>query len=55
LAHDEDALRLNASVPLISAVDRGFAEMRGRLDATAAGLDQITSVLNTLIGQEDDR
>jgi hypothetical protein len=36
-------------------VDRGFAEMRGRLDATAAGLDQITSLLNTLIGQQGDR
>jgi hypothetical protein len=35
-------------------VDRGFAEMRGRLDATAAGLDQITGLLNTLIGQQDD-
>lgn len=36
-------------------VDRGFAEMRGRLDATAAGLDQITGLLNTLITQQDDR
>lgn len=36
-------------------VDRGFVEMRGRLDATAAGLDQITGLLNTLIGQQDDR
>lgn len=36
-------------------VDRGFAEMRGRLDATAAGLGQITGLLNTLIGQQDDR
>jgi hypothetical protein len=36
-------------------VDRGFAEMRGRLDLTAAGLDQITGLLNTLIGQQDDR
>jgi hypothetical protein len=36
-------------------VDRGFAEMRGRLDATAVGLDQITGLLNTLIGQQDDR
>ncbi len=36
-------------------VDRGFAEMRGRLDATAAGLDQIAGLLNTLIGQQDDR
>lgn len=36
-------------------VDRGFAEMRGRLDVTAAGLDQITSLLNTLISRQDDR
>jgi methyl-accepting chemotaxis protein len=36
-------------------VDRGFAEIRGRLDATAAGLDQITGLLNTLIDQQDDR
>jgi hypothetical protein len=28
--------------------DRGFAEMRGRLDATAAGLSHITGLLNTL-------
>ncbi|MGH4007777.1 MAG: permease [Pseudonocardiaceae bacterium] len=32
-------------------VDHGFAEMRGRLDATAAGLDQIAGLLNTLIDQ----
>jgi hypothetical protein len=36
-------------------VDHGFAGIRGRLDATAAGLDQITGLLNTLIGQQDDR
>ncbi|MGH3693058.1 MAG: hypothetical protein ACRDRX_03495 [Pseudonocardiaceae bacterium] len=36
-------------------VDGGFAEMRGRLDTTAAGFDQITSLLNKLIGQQDDR
>ena len=26
-------------------VDRGFAEMRGRLDATAAGIEQIATML----------
>ena len=34
-------------------VDRGFAEMRGRLDGTAAGLEQIAGLLNTLISQQD--
>jgi uncharacterized protein YceH (UPF0502 family) len=39
-------------------VDRGFTEMRGKLDATAAGLDLITGMLTTLIEQrreQDDR
>lgn len=35
-------------------VERGFTEMRGKFDATAAGQDQIVSLLNTLIGQQDD-
>ncbi len=33
-------------------VDIGFAEMRGKFDATAAGLEQITGLLNTLITQQ---
>lgn len=37
-------------------VDNGFAEMRGKFDATAAGLEHITGLLDTLIagqaGQE---
>lgn len=33
-------------------VDRGFAEMRVRLDATAAGQEQIVGLLNTLIDQQ---
>jgi predicted nucleic acid-binding Zn-ribbon protein len=33
-------------------VSNGFAEMRGKFDATAAGLQQITDLLNTLIAQE---
>jgi hypothetical protein len=32
----------------------GFAEMRGRFDGTAAGLEQITGLLNTLIAREGD-
>jgi uncharacterized protein (DUF885 family) len=42
---------------LRSHVDDGFVEMRGKLDATAAGLQQITTMLTTLItldGGEDD-
>lgn len=33
-------------------VDRGFTQMRGRLDATAAGQQQIVDLLNTLIARE---
>lgn len=33
-------------------VDRGFAEMRGKLDATAAGQQQIVHLLNTLIAEQ---
>ena len=33
-------------------VDIGFAEMRGKFDVTAAGLEQITGLLNTLITQQ---
>ncbi|HEU0087867.1 MAG TPA: hypothetical protein VFQ77_09475 [Pseudonocardiaceae bacterium] len=39
-------------------VDNGFTEMRGKLDATAAGLQQIVNLLNTVIaqgGQQDDQ
>jgi len=35
-------------------VDDGFTEMRGRLDATAAGLDQIAGLLTTLINQQPE-
>jgi len=34
-------------------VDNGFIEMRGRLDAAAAGQQQIVTLLSTLIGQQD--
>jgi predicted nucleic acid-binding Zn-ribbon protein len=43
---------------LEQTVDTGFIEMRGKFDATAAGLDQITGLLTTLIeqrGEQDDR
>lgn len=33
-------------------VDRGLTEMRGKLDATAAGQQQIVHLLNTLIAQQ---
>jgi len=36
-------------------VSDGFAEMRGKLDATAAGQQQITALLNTLIAQHGDQ
>lgn len=35
-------------------VDDGFTEMRGRLDATAAGLDQIAGLLTTLVNQQPE-
>lgn len=36
-------------------VDRGFMEVRGRLDGTAAGLEQITGLLTTLINQQGEQ
>ena len=49
----EDLTDLRARVESgFAQVDRGFAEVRGRLDGTAAGLEQITGLLNTLIGQQ---
>jgi predicted fused transcriptional regulator/phosphomethylpyrimidine kinase len=39
-------------VDLREYVDRGFAEMRGRFDATAAGQQQIVELIQTVI---DDR
>ena len=35
------------------AMDRGFAEMRARLDQATGGLDQILGLLNTLIARDD--
>lgn len=34
-------------------VDGGFTEMRGKLDATAAGQQQIVGLLNRLLGEDD--
>jgi hypothetical protein len=36
-------------------VHNGFTEMRGRLDAAAAGQQQIADLLNTLISQGEDQ
>jgi hypothetical protein len=36
-------------------VDRGFAEMRGILDATAAGQQHIADLLQSLITQQNDQ
>jgi hypothetical protein len=40
---------------LRTEVRQGFAEVRGRLDGTAAGIEQITGLLHTIIGQQDDQ
>jgi chromosome segregation ATPase len=40
---------------LRSRMDSGFTEMRGKLDATATGLDQITGMLTRLIEQRDEQ
>ena len=36
----------------LAAVDNGFAEMRGKFDAAAAGMEQIANLLNLLIDQQ---
>jgi len=33
----------------------GFTEMRGQLDGAAAGLERITTLLDTLIAQRGDQ
>jgi hypothetical protein len=38
---------------LRSEMQHGFTEMRGRLDAAAAGQQQIVNLLNTIITQGD--
>ena len=37
---------------LSGRVDGGFAEMRGKFDATASGLEHITRLLDTLIAEQ---
>ncbi len=55
LRHDFDDLREDFGVlrgefgELRGYVERGFAEMRGRLDAAAAGQQQIVELLTTII------
>lgn len=49
----EDLLELRGHVDgRFDQTDRGFAEMRGRFDATAAGQQQIVELIQTVI---DDR
>lgn len=36
-------------------VNKGFTEMRGKLDAAAAGQQQIATLLNTLIDQQSEQ
>ena len=49
----EDLTDLREDVTdLRTKVDNGFIEMRGKLDATAAGQQQIVGLLNTLITQQ---
>ncbi|MCE7009280.1 permease [Kibdelosporangium philippinense] len=40
---------------LRTQVRDGFTEMRGKFDATAAGQQQIVNLLNTIIGQGEQR
>ncbi len=37
------------------AMNQGFAEMRGKLDQTAGGLELIGGLLNTLIARDTDQ
>jgi hypothetical protein len=56
---DQNARVLNAMredlTDLRSHVFDGFAEMRGKLDAAAAGQEQIVGLLNTLISEAEDK
>ena len=56
---DQNTRVLNAMredlTDLRSRVDDGFTEIRGRLDAAAAGQQQIVGLLNTLIGHSEDQ
>jgi hypothetical protein len=48
---DEQFARIDGG---FAQVDSGFAAVRGRLDAAAAGQQQIVSMLTTLIAAEDE-
>ena len=39
----------------LAEMRNGFSEMRGELDAAAAGQQQIVGLLNTLMSQGEDR
>ena len=52
----EDLTDLRSRVDSLgSRVDSGFAEMRGKLDAAAAGQEQIAGMLGVLLAREDGR
>jgi hypothetical protein len=55
---DQNTQVLNAMrrdfTDLRSHVDAGFVEMRGKLDAAAAGQQQIVDLMNTLIAQHEE-
>ena len=52
----EDLIDLRGEMgDLRSHVDAGFIEIRGRLDAAAAGQQQIVGMLTTLISQSEDQ
>lgn len=40
---------------LRSRVDDGFTEIRGKLDAAAAGQQQIVGLLNMILDHDEDR
>jgi len=40
---------------LQTEIRTGFTQVRGQLDGTAAGLEQITGLLNALIDQQSDQ
>jgi hypothetical protein len=44
--------RFSAVDDRFGAVDDGFTEMRGKLDAAAAGQQEIVRLLNTVIGNQ---
>ncbi|MGQ0481098.1 MAG: hypothetical protein ACT4O0_08740 [Pseudonocardia sp.] len=39
---------------LQAQINQGFVEVRGKLDQTAAGMDQIVGLLNTLTTRDDN-